>query len=29
LDDDLVARAQLEDLGLVGDRKGDLVDCHA
>src|SRR3954453_22014637 len=28
LDDDLVARVELEDLGLVGDREGDLVACH-
>src|SRR3954463_3207534 len=28
LDDHLVARAQLEDLGLVGDREGDLVRGH-
>src|SRR5215204_1097572 len=29
LDDHLVARAELEDLGLVGDREGDFVDGHA
>src|SRR3954463_14745605 len=28
LDNDLVARAELEDLDLVGDREGDLVACH-
>src|SRR5215208_641096 len=29
LDDDLVAGAELQDLGLVGDREGDLVPRHA
>src|SRR4051794_31182550 len=28
LDDDLVARAELQDLALVGDREGDLVHRH-
>jgi hypothetical protein len=28
LDDDLVAGAELEDLGLVGDREGDFVSRH-
>ena len=28
LDDHLVARAELEDLGLVGDREGDFVGGH-
>src|SRR5919106_1195710 len=28
LDDDLVARAQLQDLGRIGDGEGDLVRCH-
>jgi hypothetical protein len=28
LDDDLVARSQLQDLGFVGDWEGDLVSRH-